>query len=247
MKLWLVIARKDLLQAVHNRYFIGVLIFSLLISAGLSIFDFDLPTAEENVLQQMDFQTLMFSLAAFSPIALVSAFVVPMMMVEEKERQTLRFLLVSPASIVDVIAGKAFAGIVFCLATSGIGIIFSGEAASGFSVGLLAVLALGSILFTGVGLFSSAFCRTSLQANTWAGIPVIVLFFGLIGELLPRGSELTELAKFIPAHSASVLLRMSLNGSPYMGELAIHAIYLAAWIAAIYTLTIWRYRHTVHD
>jgi len=247
MKLWLVIARKDLLQAVHNRYFIGVLIFSLLISAGLSLFEFDLPTAEENVLRQMDFQALMFSLAAFSPFALVSAFVVPLMMVEEKERQTIRFLLVSPASIVDVIAGKTFAGIVFCLATSGIGIIFSSEAVSGISVGSLAVLALGSILFTGVGLLSTSFCRTSLQANTWAGIPLIVLFFGLIGELLPLGNTLVALVKLIPAHSAGVLLRASMNGSPLLENLALHAFYLVAWIAAIYSLTIWRYRHTVHD
>ncbi|MCY3797196.1 MAG: ABC transporter permease subunit [Chloroflexi bacterium] len=247
MNLWLVIARKDLLQAVRNRYLIGVLIISLLISAGLRVIDFDTGTLASNELPPVDFQALKFSIAVFSPFAIVCAFVVPLMMVEEKERQTLRFLQISPATIVDVLAGKALVGIVFCLAMSGMGLIFSGEASSGLSAASLAMVALGSILFTGVGLLSSAFFQTSLQANTWAGIPVMVLFFGLIGEVLPLGSGLANLVKLIPAHSASVLLRASLNGSATVEDFAIHVIYFGAWIAAIYALTIWLYQRSDHD
>lgn len=247
MNLWLVIARKDVLQAVRNRYFIGVLIISLMISVGLRIFDLDMATVDANEPPPVDFQALMFSLAVFSPLALVCALVVPLMMVEEKERQTLRFLQISPATIVDVLAGKALTGIVFCLAMSGMGLIFSGEAASGLTAASLVLVALGSTLFTGVGLLSSAFFRTSLQANTWAGIPAIVLFFGLIGEVLPPDSGMANLVKLIPAHSASVLLRASLNGSAFVEDLAIHVIYFGAWIAAIYALTIWLYRRTDHD
>ena len=247
MTLWLVIARRDLLQAVRNRYFVGVLIVSLLISAGLRFFNHSVATIDPTELPPADFQALMFNFVVFTPFALVSALIVPLMMVEEKERQTLRFLLVSPASIVDVLAGKVLAAIVFCLAMSGIGIIFSGEAAMELSVASLAAMGLGSILYTGAGLLSSAFFQTALQANTWAGIPVIVLFFGMIAELLPLGSRLAELVKLIPAYSASVLLRTSLNGSAIPEEWLIHSIYLAAWIAAIYALTIWRYQRKAMD
>ena len=42
----------------------------------------------------------------------IGVFVVPSLLVEEKEKQTLKFLLVSPAGPVEVVAGKALVGLV---------------------------------------------------------------------------------------------------------------------------------------
>src|SRR6185295_14438354 len=52
--------------------------------------------------------------------AMTGAFVVPLLIVEEKEKRTLDFLLSSPASLNEIIAGKALTGVVYTLLIAGI-------------------------------------------------------------------------------------------------------------------------------
>jgi ABC-2 type transport system permease protein len=51
---------------------------------------------------------------------MTGAFIVPLLIVEEKEKRTLDFLLSSPASLKDIVAGKALTGVAYTLLIAGL-------------------------------------------------------------------------------------------------------------------------------
>ena len=63
---------------------------------------------------------LMLPLLLILTFGMTGAFVVPLLIVEEKEKRTLDFLLSSPASLNDIIAGKAVTGVVYTLLIAGL-------------------------------------------------------------------------------------------------------------------------------
>ncbi|MGD8753987.1 MAG: ABC transporter permease, partial [Anaerolineales bacterium] len=96
------------------------------------------------------------ALTAITVTLLVGINLVPTLMVEEKQTRTLEALLVSPASISQVVTGKAIAGLFYMLVATGVvfSINFSGvvhwdiAALFALSIGVFAVavgLVLGSI------------------------------------------------------------------------------------------------------
>ena len=46
--------------------------------------------------------------------------VVPLLLVEEKEKRTLDFLLASPASLKEIVAGKALTGVAYTVLIAGL-------------------------------------------------------------------------------------------------------------------------------
>ncbi|HZI60939.1 MAG TPA: ABC transporter permease, partial [Pyrinomonadaceae bacterium] len=58
---------------------------------------------------------IMLPLLLILTFGMTGAFVVPLLIVEEKEKRTLDFLLSSPASLKEIIAGKALTGVVYTL------------------------------------------------------------------------------------------------------------------------------------
>ncbi len=61
---------------------------------------------------------------------MVGITIIPLLLLEEKEKKTLRMLLVTPCSFVDILVGNPMVALVFQLATSSI--------ALGYLVALLA-------------------------------------------------------------------------------------------------------------
>ncbi len=236
------IAKKDFRQALRNHYFIGIFLLAIVVSFGLRQFLF-MPEANLKEDEAILAVRFMVSMAFFTPIGMVGAMTVPLLMVEEKERETLRFLLVSPASISDVLIGKTIVGVVVGMIIGVIAIAIVGELESLLSVMVLLVLLISSALCTGVGLLSSAFFKTALQSNTWSGIPLLVFLGGLLGDAVPPETVMAEALKLLPSHSASALLAASLGTHLPADAMLGHCIYLGIWIAAIYALTLRLYWH----
>ena len=105
------IAKKDFRQAYRNHYFIGIFLLAVLMSFGLRQFLL-MPAANLTEDEATLAVRFMISMAFFTPVGMVGIMTVPLLMVDEKERETLRFLLVSPASIGDVLIGKTIVGVV---------------------------------------------------------------------------------------------------------------------------------------
>ncbi|HEU0253644.1 MAG TPA: ABC transporter permease, partial [Pyrinomonadaceae bacterium] len=77
--------------------------------------------------------------------SMTGALVVPLLLVEEKEKRTLDFLLTSPASLSEIIAGKALTGVVYSILIAGLLLGLNHKLIGNWPLTLLTVL-LGILL-----------------------------------------------------------------------------------------------------
>jgi ABC-2 type transport system permease protein len=111
---------------------------------------------------------MMLPLLLLITFAMTGALVVPLLLVEEKEKRTLDFLLTSPASLTEIIAGKALTGVVYSFLIPGLLLAINHKLIGNWPLTLLTVL-LGLLFVVAVGLFMGSLFQNTMQVNTWAG------------------------------------------------------------------------------
>ena len=142
---------------------------------------------------------------------MIGAFVVPLLIVEEKEKRTLDFLLSSPASLREIIAGKALTGVVYTLLIAGLLLGINRQFVRNWPLTLLVVL-LGMLFVVGVGLVIGSFLKNTMQVNTWASVVLIVLLapsFPSIGIT----AWFETVMRLIPTYYLSEALKLSMAGT----------------------------------
>lgn len=144
----------------------------------------------------------------YAPLALLVSLVVgttfmPQLLIEEKERKTLRMLMVTPASFEDVLLGKLLLVLVYQVVLTMVAIaiqnVFVGQ------VGLVILYAvLGGLFSVSVGLLLGAAFNTVSAAAAIEG-PIILIyilagmFVGPLGELFGSG-RLLILVRLLPTY-----------------------------------------------
>lgn len=146
-----------------------------------------------------------YTVAALLGSLLVGTGLVPNLLVEEKEKKTLRMLMVSPASFADVIVAKMLVGLVYQFLLALVAIAITG----GFGIGgqiplLLLFTLLGSLFSISVGLLIGSIVNTTNAAGASGGamsfLYVLPIFFvGPFAQLL-GGSPVTQLIKILPPY-----------------------------------------------
>ena len=142
---------------------------------------------------------------------MTGAFVVPLLIVEEKEKRTLDFLLSSPASLNDIIAGKALTGVVYTLLIGGVLVVINRQLIRNWPLTIL-TLVLGLVFVVGVGLVVGSLLKNTMQVNTWASFVLIVLLapsFPSIGIT----AWFDKAMHLIPTYYLSEALRLSMAGT----------------------------------
>ena len=118
-------------------------------------------------------------------LTMVGVFVVPYLLVEEKEKGTLKAVLVSPATYADVVVGKGLVGLFYALLVAVILLLLNDGFGGNVVITFLAVV-LGSIFLVQVGLLMGAAFKAINQVNSWSSIVMIVLMLpGMFGDFLP--------------------------------------------------------------
>jgi ABC-2 type transport system permease protein len=146
-----------------------------------------------------------YVVAALLGSLLVGTTLVPNLLVEEKEKKTLRMLMVSPASFADVIVAKMLVGLVYQLLLALVAVAITG----GFGIGgqiplLLLFTLLGSLFSIAVGLLVGSIVNTTNAAGAFGGVVsflyVLPIFFvGSFAQLL-GGSPVTQIIKVLPPY-----------------------------------------------
>ena len=164
------------------------------------------PTARE-----FNFSQMMLPLLLVLTFGMTGALVVPLLLVEEKEKRTMDFLLTSPAKITDVIGGKAFTGVVYSVLIAGVLLALNRQLVGNWPLTALTVL-LGLLLFVAVGLLMGSLFETTMQVNTWASLVLIVLLAPSFP--IPGSPAVLETAMYaIPTYYFVEALKLSLDGS----------------------------------
>jgi len=145
-------------------------------------------------------------------LVMTGAFVQASMMAEEKEKSTLRVLLLSPATTTEIMIGKSFLSAIITLIVVIASIFISGFEVPGllyFSIMILLALVIFISFGTIIGLLSRTVMETSV-----IGLPVLVIFtYGSMLSEMIKNNTVTKLITYLPTeHFAAAIVSLSQNG-----------------------------------
>jgi len=142
---------------------------------------------------------------------MIGAFVVPLLIVEEKEKRTLDFLLSSPASLNEIIAGKALTGVVYTLLIAGLLLGINRQHIQNWPLTLVTIV-LGLLFVVGVGLVIGSLLNNTMQVNTWASVVLIALLAPSFPSIGIAG-WFDKAMRVIPTYYLSEALKLSMAGT----------------------------------
>lgn len=134
---------------------------------------------------------------------MIGTSLVPGLIAEEKEKKTLRMLMVTPASFADVIAGKLLVGLVYQIVLTLVVLAVKGSFTGQVPLVLLFVL-LGSCFSVTLGLLAGSIFQTTSAAGAFSGIVsfiyILPIFFvGAFAQVFTNG-PFTTIIKLLPTY-----------------------------------------------
>ena len=167
---------------------------------------------------------------------MTGAFVVPLLIVEEKEKRTLDFLLSSPASLNEIIAGKALTGVVYTLLIAGLLLGINRQSIQSWPLTMLTIV-VGLLFVVGVGLVIGSVLKNTMQVNTWASIVLIVLMAPSFPSIGITG-WFDKVMRVIPTYYLSEALKLSMAGT-VSSQLWMYLAVLAACTVIVFFAATW--------
>ncbi|MET3576179.1 ABC transporter permease [Bhargavaea ullalensis] len=170
-------------------------------------------------------------------LVIAGAFVQAAMVAEEKEKNTLRGLLLSPASTMEILIGKSLLSGVMTLVVI-IGSIFLAD----FRVPSLPLftvsIVLGLVIFLAIGTLLGLLSRTVMETSI-LGMPVMFIFgmAGMFKEMISNETVVTAI-NYLPSEQLATMWAGMESGESVGGNLLV----LAAWAAAAVVLTVVVYK-----
>ncbi|MGA4500046.1 ABC transporter permease [Bacillus bombysepticus] len=170
----------------------------------------------------------MLGITIITAFLFVAGFVQSMVIAEEKEKHTLRVLMLSPASSVEVLLGKSI--LTACL-TLGICIVnlFILDQFSGNLLLLGFIFLCGTILFivigTMIGLLAASVPQTSI-----IGMPILMtMYLAVQFEPMVENKVIKTMIGYLPT-SHIVKALNSLVGGAGFGSISGHVLNVAVWL-----------------
>jgi len=171
-------------------------------------------------------------------LAMTGAFVVPLLLVEEKEKHTMEFLLVSPATSQEVVMGKALTGLVYSAIGAVAMLILNHGWMGNWPMTILAVV-LGALFMVGVGLLMGSMFQTTMQVNTWSSIFLLLLLLPTWFTVIQIPPAVNFVVRLIPTYYLADLVNQSLSNTVTLSAGGIDLGVLLASLILIYGLVIW--------
>ena len=184
---------------------------------------------------RINLSQMLLPLLLLLTFGMTGALVVPLLLVEEKEKRTMDFLLTSPAKLTEVIAGKALTGVVYSVLIAGVLLAFNRQLVGNWPLTTLTIL-LGLLLIVAIGLLMGSLFRTTMQINTWASLALLLLItpsFPFLGS----PAVLDTAMRFIPTYYFVEALKMSLAGTSTPRLWGYLAIVLACTVVTFLAVT----------
>jgi len=203
---------------------------------------------EGNIVYPSEDGGLYFSLAVVNAIIVIITMgitLVPSLIFEEKQTRTMQALLVSPASIGQVVAGKAVAGFFFIVVTSMVVYAISWVDVVHWSVVALFTM-LSGIFLVSVGLVLGSFYEKQQDAAGWT----IVLIVALIGAILAKTIDLNlppvvqGILPWIPSVALSEIYRASFAENMSLVKIGFNTLIVLFLSLPLYGLVIWKVRRS---
>jgi ABC-2 type transport system permease protein len=178
-------------------------------------------------------------------ILMMGIFLVPSLLFEEKETKTMQALLVSPASIGQVVIGKALAGSFYILVTAVM--IFAISWADVIHWGMVILFVIGGGIFSvAVGLVLGSFYEKQQDMVGWMTVLLLLLvgtiFVNMLGMELPALVE--SILPWVPSVALADMCRASYSESVSLNKIGLNLGVVLAISLPLYALVIWKVRRS---
>lgn len=221
------IARKDFKDISKNLYVSPMFLFPPFLAALYSRMGMDSLTGTYFVL-----------IMAFT---LVGTFMQSALVAEEKEKNTLRVLMLSPASPLDILGGKSLLSIVMTAVIVGVSAFLLDYAPS--NAVILGIL-FSIILYVGLGTIMGLLTKSVVEASL-AITPILLLFMGL--PFLTVYEEKYPILSVIDYMPHNLLLSIAENSRATIGNSIGELVGLSLWIVVIHAVMIMLYKKRMKD
>jgi ABC-2 type transport system permease protein len=190
-------------------------------------------------IQNFNVTNYMLLLFLVMGLVMTGVFVVPTILVEEKEKQTLQAILVSPANYADLVIGKALVGMVYAL-LSAIILLAMNNGFSGNPFVTLSAVVLGALFLVLSGLLLGAIFKTAAQVNTWSSIVMLALLVPAMFIMWPKPPEpIPTIMRFIPTNHVASAISAGLDGSATFANAGVDLLILAGCVIVVFFAVIW--------
>lgn len=199
------------------------------------------PPAQNSVL---GFLVVFYALTSLLSSFLVGIAVVPGLLIEEKEKKTLRMLMVSPASWVDVISAKLLVALGYQLVLSlialGIAKGFTGQ------VPLVLLFALlGSFFSVALGALAGCIFKTQSASGAFSGLAIIIYIIPAIFSdqfTLVGNNPVAQVVKALPTYWLSDGIGKALLNQATLGPILLDVVIVIGSTLLIFLLSVWGLR-----
>lgn len=210
--------------------------------ANITVATVNPPSPSNNALQDVG---VIYTVAVLLSSFLVGTSLVPGLLAEEKEKKTLRMLMVAPASFADVVAAKLLVGLVYQLLLALLALTIKGGFVGQVPLVLLFAL-LGSIFSVSLGLLIGSIFQTTTATGAFSGmisfIYILPVFFvGPFMQLLgnnPFSQAIRALPTYYLADGAANAIQAQ---SAFSGTVLDIGVILAS-ILVLFLVAVWSLR-----
>ena len=191
-----------------------------------------------------DGQPFMLTLSLVVATITIGSFLVPLLMVEEREKHTMEALMVSPASYSQVVLGKTIAGLFYCITAAAVVLVINFSMINQWGIAVLAVLG-GAFFTVAIGLLVGTLFEHQGVMNMWLGLILILLIMPVfleqtIGGRLPE--VIAAIFPWLPSVAMSDLVQMSLSNRLVPDQVALNLGIMLGFAVLILAAVVWRVR-----
>ncbi|MFC1996430.1 ABC transporter permease [Chloroflexota bacterium] len=187
---------------------------------------------------------MMIALGMVMGVMIVGLILTPYLLVDERETHTLDAIMISPARITHLLAGKSLVGLFYSLTASLLIFVFSWRWIVHWDIIIMAVF-LGGLCAVSIGLLVGTMIETPTNVNMVSGLLIAgfliptFLWTSMAPKLSPFILSLIEL---LPSIAMYEIVRQSFTDIPTMNVVWVNFAILLIWIIVIMGAVGWRIR-----
>ncbi|MBM7715677.1 ABC transporter permease [Siminovitchia sp. FSL H7-0308] len=177
--------------------------------------------------------------------AMVAAFVQSCLIAEEKEKNTLRGLMLSPATTAEILSGKSLLSFLLTLFSIVLSAIFFEYLPKNIGIIALAII-LSSFFYIGLGTLLGLYAKSIMEASALV-LPVIIVFSaGTFSKSLAEQYPVLKAANYLPnVQLLDIATKVEANAGG--ADVLSHFAIIAAWVIIISLLTVIIFRKRMVD
>lgn len=190
-------------------------------------------------------QTFMTAFVLNFSFAMLTSFIQACLIAEEKEKNTLRSLMMTPASIFDVLLGKSALVFVLSAVILAVTVYILGYTPDNFAVFIVSVV-LSIILYTALGTICGLYSKSVMEASL-AIFPVLIIFTGSqFGVMLEDRYPFLAILEYFPSAQFANLLEL-MQTDYQLSDTLINLGITLIWTIAVTIISVILYKKRLMD